>query len=1462
MSEVIRLLNSAGAVFVGFAGHVLVQSSLLIVVLAILDLVLRKKVKAVVRYWIWLLVLVKLVLPPSFSSPTGLVYWIGGKLPSLPKQVEVADSSGQTADAGWALAHADDSGMSERQQHGLKPILHELAAPAEPADITVEASQSPAEPIEVAPMPPITWRAALLLVWAVVVLVMAVLLIQRALFVRGLVAQSENAPARTVDLLDQCRRRLAVARDVKLRLSSLSMSPSVCGLWRPVILVPRAMLAELDAIQLRSVLLHELAHIKRGDLWVNLVQAVLQIVYFFHPLLWLANTMIRRVREQAVDETVLAALGEEAEEYPRTLLSVSKLAFGRPVLSLRLLGVVESKKALTARIKLIVSRPFPRSARLGCAGLILVFATAAFLLPMAKAEPREKQAGEAAKVTQATDTADNHSSSVGTGDKPVGATGTIEGIVTDTLGRPRQCVYVAARGKQLWKGVMSDAQGRFKLEDVQPDQKVWIVYSQASRLYGFFVLPERIPTGPIKAILNLGEADLEGRVVGPDGKPVGQRKVEVIVSTPDGIRFPLDHQPETDAYGYYSHSNVPCGEGLIMEARLADTGDAGTSFSTSPMTVRANQSFIEMPLLVAAREKTQPDFDRNMKSDGMLHCAGRVVDETGKPIVGVKVRLTFDMPGYMSMWVREAMTDEQGRWHRPLPPECMDLSVSSEHAEYYLDESRSRPPREELAGGTHTVAMKRGLLLEGKVTDEQGEPVENVLVCGSRPSSFTPSPYNQIIEDSGMARTLRDGTFSIRGLPPGTRSVTVYPDRYAPAIQTVDIREGMAPMCVTLKPGRTYRGQVVDVKGDPMEGIRVGTQEWRVGKEQRWMSRLSTTNAQGMFTLTHLPEGQIELNFGRKKGYLGFSMDLPADVSRVDKVVMYDVPVFTGRVVDEDTNLPVTDFEIVNGIRWSEERSLSWSRHYRNHVKDPNGAFTSEWAGYGFSYPVSVVSCIKVETKGYVPSAPVLLELGKTCEPVTIRMNKGTSIAGTILQPDGSPAAKAQVALVRQGELAFIDRDQFSAAGYAYQAEIMTTADTDGRFELPPMGEQGLVVAVHRMGYAQVQSAQFLSGSPIRLLAWSRVEGAIDRSATDEKETEIALYCLEEKADRQIPCIRWLLGRMTATSDTFAFDCVPSVPLALGRISRYEMHNGHFFVPEPGKTYRVPVAASGRTVTGRIVRPEEFPQDKSVAFTDPRCVHAVAFRTDGSTGVPAEIGALDEQSFNWLRRDKEDTYKPSTTLRKRLVPTIAGDGSFTFRGLDSGTYEFVINSHAPLGENVSCGRGVLEAVAISRFTVPDGKEMSPIRVADVRLRLLTYPKVGEFAPLFEAKTFEGGTIKLADLRGKIVLLDFWATWCGPCVAQLPQVQQLYETFGANGRFVMIGMSLDWDMEKVGSFLARRQLKWPQVSLGDMDTSTVVKQYGVGSIPTMVLIDPEGRIVAMDTSIEQLKERIRTALATQ
>src|SRR5262249_23154411 len=152
-----------------------------------------------------------------------------------------------------------------------------------------------------------------------------------------------EAPERLLELSEATGRQMGLRRRVALKISAETGTPAVCGLHRPVILLPISVAQQLPTAQLRAVLLHEFAHLKRGDLWVNYAQTLLQIFYWWHPLLWLANARLRRVREQAVDEAVQVALGREAEVYPAALLAVARLAVAGPALSLAMMGIIEAK---------------------------------------------------------------------------------------------------------------------------------------------------------------------------------------------------------------------------------------------------------------------------------------------------------------------------------------------------------------------------------------------------------------------------------------------------------------------------------------------------------------------------------------------------------------------------------------------------------------------------------------------------------------------------------------------------------------------------------------------------------------------------------------------------------------------------------------------------------------------------------------------------------------------------------------------------------------------------------------------------------------------------------------------------------------------------------------------------------------------------------------------------------------
>ena len=141
---------------------------------------------------------------------------------------------------------------------------------------------------------------------------------------------------------------------------------------------------------------------------------------------------------------------------------------------------------------------------------------------------------------------------------------------------------------------------------------------------------------------------------------------------------------------------------------------------------------------------------------------------------------------------------------------------------------------------------------------------------------------------------------------------------------------------------------------------------------------------------------------------------------------------------------------------------------------------------------------------------------------------------------------------------------------------------------------------------------------------------------------------------------------------------------------------------------------------------------------------------------------------------------------------------------------------------------------------------------------------GKKAPAFTAKQMDGKTVKFPeDYKGKVVLVDFWATWCGPCVAEIPNVVKNYEQYHAKGMEVL-GISLDRENseEKVAKFTESKKMPWPQVYDGKFWSAEVAKLYGISAIPHMLLVDGDTGVILANKDIrgEMLGEAIQKALA--
>lgn len=136
--------------------------------------------------------------------------------------------------------------------------------------------------------------------------------------------------------------------------------------------------------------------------------------------------------------------------------------------------------------------------------------------------------------------------------------------------------------------------------------------------------------------------------------------------------------------------------------------------------------------------------------------------------------------------------------------------------------------------------------------------------------------------------------------------------------------------------------------------------------------------------------------------------------------------------------------------------------------------------------------------------------------------------------------------------------------------------------------------------------------------------------------------------------------------------------------------------------------------------------------------------------------------------------------------------------------------------------------------------------------------VGSVAPDFALQTLDGKTISLKDLRGKFVLVDFWASWCGPCMAEVPNVKKVYEKFHVKG-FEVVGVSLDEKKEAWTNAIAKHGLSWLHVSSLKGWKCPVAAQYSVTGIPATFLLDPEGKIIARNLRGEELMEAVAKVL---
>ncbi len=370
----IAWVNQIAQAWWGWMGSMLWQVSLLILIVTALDFVLRRWAWPQVRYALWLLVLIKLIIPPTWTLPSSLM---AGWRPLAGARIEERLDIGQRAPT-----------ISETVQRS--PVILDAATASIP---TVEPVERPAKAQPaVSSSPPssssLGWKAIAMLAWILGMGIFVAILAHRISRLRRwhkMQVKKKTIPVWYYELLVKTTKRLKLGRLPAIVFSKEAKAPAVYGMFRPVLLLPASYLDSLSREDAEHVLLHELAHLKRGDLWLHGLCLLLQIVYWFNPLLIWTRRQMKHVREICCDLTIANVLKEKTMKYRETLINTAReLLTETAEPGMGLLGVFEDPFRLVARLRWLEKKTWHTRKLMTFTVLIVMVIMTAAVLPMGR----------------------------------------------------------------------------------------------------------------------------------------------------------------------------------------------------------------------------------------------------------------------------------------------------------------------------------------------------------------------------------------------------------------------------------------------------------------------------------------------------------------------------------------------------------------------------------------------------------------------------------------------------------------------------------------------------------------------------------------------------------------------------------------------------------------------------------------------------------------------------------------------------------------------------------------------------------------------------------------------------------------------------------------------------------------------------------------------------------------------
>ena len=380
---------------------------------------------------------------------------------------------------------------------------------------------------------------------------------------------------------------------------------------------------------------------------------------------------------------------------------------------------------------------------------------------------------------------------------------------------------------------------------------------------------------------------------------------------------------------------------------------------------------------------------------------------------------------------------------------------------------------------------------------------------------------------------------------------------------------------------------------------------------------------------------------------------------------------------------------------------------------------------------------------------------------------------------------------------------------------------------------------------------------------WGRVEGTVLIGNKPGANEEIWLHPFEVESGN-IPQGTNEFNATAESNGRFVFDRVPVGWAHIGRLTRmgeasWSLTNRVAIEIERGQTNSVTIGGTGRPITGKFVTPKDY--NEPIDFGHGLRVLST-FRPEPPHPENYDRMTKREQTA-WISAwgktpEGRAFYRNHQIQEQQFIFKINKDGTFRIEDVPAGKYQFhVWVEEAPWEAN-----GMPEEIAFYGSVVevaemPGGRSDEPLDLGELPLTMRPRLHIGDVAPAFDVQTLEGKSLRMADYRGKFVLLSFWAPYFDP---EKSVLEELNASYGKDGRLAIVGFAVNDTLEQVKKYAAENDLKWPQVFLGKQSESTLVRDYGAWELPSIFLVGPDGKIVDKHLRGERLKSAVAEALA--